>query len=334
MTDTLYSLTHKIDGAGVHYFKYGFPAAPEAAMLMYDLEQLNKDTLDWKSLKLKDIAQKVSLTPDGEAVYWYEDDLKRATAAITVRTSDTVFETGASIVAGEILYNRSTRKTYVVSSVAGAAVTISAADTGTAVGDVIVRLGFSKLYGANSSFTPARNNLTESTNYIHFSEYLIPSDMIENNKTRLFLKDGKAYLESKITDAARDAVLNAVTGFYTGIKAKVSASGTYRYAAGGLDHFIPSGYKVNIKGADDAATKQNIRTQLEAAYGSGVQGIYDMNNLVFMCNSKMASVIDGLYENAVQYNDELTAINVNIKTINLEGRKLRIVESSTLNHAL
>lgn len=89
---------------------------------------------------------------------------------------------------------------------------------------------------------------------------------------------------------------------------------------------------MNIKGADDAATKANIRTQLEVAFSSGVDGIFDANNMIFMCNSKMASTIDRLYEDAVQYNDELTAININIKTINLEGRKLRIVESGMLNH--
>lgn len=328
---TIYSLTNSVDKVGVHYFKYGYQAAPEAAMLMYDLELLNKDTIDWKNLKLKNLATKISMTPDGESVTWYEEDLQKATAAITVVTSTTVFETGASIVAGEILFNRNTKTTYVVSSVSGAAITITAADASAAVGDVLVRMGFSKLYGADSSFTPTRNALTDSSNYVHFSEYLIPSDMIENNKSRIFLKDGKEYAESKITDAAREAVWNSVTNFYTGIKAKVSASGTYRYAAGGLDYFIPSGYKVNIKGADAAGTKANIRTQLEVAYGSGVEGVYDANNMMFFCNSKMASKLSELYEDKVIINDELKAIGMNLKTINLEGRKLTIVESSVIN---
>lgn len=329
---TIYSLTNQVNGVGVHYFKYGYNAAPEAAMLMYDLTDLNKETINWKTLKLKNIADKVSITQSGDAVAWYQDDLKRATATITVKTSTTVFETGESIVAGEVLFNRNTGTTYNVASVSGAAVTITVADSALAVGDTIVRMGFSKLYGSDSSFTPTRNALTETTNYIQFSEFLIPSDMIENNKSRVFLKDGKQYAESLITDAARDAVLSAVTSFYKGVKAKTSASGTYRYTAGGLDNFIPASYKVNIKGADDEATKENIRTQLEVAYGSGVDGIYDNNNLIFLCNSKMASTIDRLYENAVQFNDELTAINMNIKVMNLEGRRLRIVESGVLNH--
>lgn len=47
--------------------------------------------------------------------------------------------------------------------------------------------------------------------------------MIENNTSRIFLKDGKALTESKITDAARDAVTSAVTSFYKGIKAKTAS---------------------------------------------------------------------------------------------------------------
>jgi len=302
-------------------------------MLMYNLEDLNKDTINWKSLKLKGISDKVSLTQSGDAVAWYQDDLKKATQAVTVVTSTTVFETAATdIIAGEVLFNRDTGATYNVASVSGAEVTITAADASLAVGDVIVRLGFSKLYGSDNSITPTRNDLTETTNYIQFSEFLIPSDMIENNKSRVFLKDGKDYMESKITDASRDAVLSAVTSFYKGVKAKTSASGTFRYTAGGLDNFIPTSYKVNIKGADDPDTKDNIRTQLEAAYGSGVDNIFGNNNLIFFCNSKMASQIDKLYEDAVQFNDEITAINMNIKIMNLEGRRLRIVESGTLNH--
>lgn len=137
---TLYSLTNEIDSVGVHYFKYGFPAAPEAALLMYDMEMLNKETIDWKNLKLKNISGKTSLTPDGEAITWYQDDLKRATATVTVVTSTTVFETGETIVAGEVLFNRDTGTTYNVASVSGAAVTITAADASLAVGDVIVRM--------------------------------------------------------------------------------------------------------------------------------------------------------------------------------------------------
>jgi hypothetical protein len=235
----LYTKTNEVNGLGVHYFKVGYQEAPEVMLLPYDISSLTEDTINWSSLKLKDIADKVSLNPTGEAVEWYLDDIKEATAAITVRTSDTVFETGASIVAGEQLYNRTTGNTYLVTSVTGAAVTIDAADAATLVGDVIVRTGFSKLYGADSSLSTTRAEMSNYSNYIQFSEFAIASDMIDLNKSRVFLKDENEYMKSKFADAARKAVLNSLYSFYIGKKAKVSASGTYRYMAGGLDQFIP-----------------------------------------------------------------------------------------------
>jgi hypothetical protein len=45
----------------------------------------------------------------------------------------------------------------------------------------------------------------------------------------------------------------------------------------------------------------------------------------------MSSELDGLYEDAIIYNDKLESIGINIKTINVGGRKLRIIESSILN---
>lgn len=327
----LYTKTNEINGVGVNYFKVGYQEAPEVMLLPYDISSLTEDTINWSTLKLKDISEKVSLNPTGEAVEWYLDDIKEATAAITVRTSDTVFETGASIVAGEQLYNRNTGKTYLVTSVTGAAVTIDAADAATLVGNVIVRTGFSKLYGADSSLATTRNEMSNYSNYIQFSEFSISSDMINLNKSRVFLKDENEYTKSLFADAARKAVLNSLYSFYIGKKAKVSASGTYRYMAGGLDQFIPWGNKVNIKGVDATATKAKIRTQLEIAYGSGVANIYQENNLVFFCTAKMSSELDSLYEDAIIYNDKLESVGINIKTINLGGRKLRIIESSILN---
>lgn len=328
---TIYSKTNEIHAKWIEYFRVGYQEVPEVMLLPYDISTLTGDTINWGTLKLKDISEKISLNPTGEAIEWYIDDIKEATAAITVRTSDTVFETAANIVAGEELYNRNTGKTYVVTSVTGAAVTIDAADAGSLVGNVIVRTGFAKLYGQDNGLAVTRNDLTNFSNYIQFSEYTIASDMIDLNKTRVFLKDEVEHMKSLVGDAARKAVLSSVFSFYIGKKAKISSGGTYRYTAGGLDQFIPWGMKVNIKGVDATATKANIRTQLEIAYGSGVANIYQENNLVFFCTARMSSELDALYEDAVIYNDKLESIGINIKTINLGGRKLRIVESSILN---
>ena len=86
-----------------------------------------------------------------------------------------------------------------------------------------------------------------------------------------------------------------------------------------------------MSGDDDAATKANLRRELIIAYSSGLTGIFGRNKLLALCTSKFKSEIDRLYEDKVEYTDKLSAIDVDIISYNVGGRKLNMVESTLLN---
>jgi len=119
--------------------------------------------------------------------------------------------------------------------------------------------------------------------------------------------------------------------FYFGISSKTLVGSNYIYTAGGLESYIPSGNKVNIKGSDDEATKKNLRDELTSAYQSGLSGIWGNNKLVAFCTTKWKDEIDRLYEDKIVYNDNIKTIDVEVVTYSVGGKKLNMVESNVLN---
>lgn len=329
--------TTKVNGKGIHLVRYGYAEAPEVALLLYDLSKLNEENLDFKNVELKGVAREATLTEDGESITWKEEDVKEAYITVSSKTSATSIVVDANnVIVGETLYNQTTGETALVTAVSGSTLTLAApwfAGAGLAAGNKITRLSFAKKYGVNHGHRVVRNELTTYTNYVQFTEELIDSDMIENNKTYLFTTPEQR-VKQIYSDASRKIIKGIVSSFYLGKKLKTNASGEYQYSAWGLIEFIPAAAKVNIKGANDDATKANLRLQLQKAYQSGLKGLYGRNKLLAFCTTKFAADLDALYENKIVYNDRLNSVNVQIKTYNVGGFELNIVCSNILDYDL
>lgn len=338
MTTILNEGVKKI-GMGLHLVKYGYQEAPETTLLMYDMESLNQDNLDFRNLKLKNVAQQSTITESGESIEWREEDMKEAYLTIVTVTSPTsivVNTTGVAV--GEILYEQTTQETAVVVAVNGTTITLDSPGFATIasptnVGDKITRQSFTKKYGVDNGNNKGRNDLTPYTNYIQFVEYQIASDLIENNKTYLRTTPDQRN-QTIFGDQSRKIIKGAISDYYTGKKFKTNTTGDYQYGAGGLNEFIPSGAKINIKGSDYAATKANLRLQLQKAYQCGLAGVYGNNKVLFFCTTKWAADIDALYEDKVQYNDSLKGVNIQIATYNVGGFKMNMVVSGLLDYHL
>jgi len=330
---TIYDLTTKIDGKGIHLFQYGYMEAKEAALLEYDMYDLNKEGLDFRTATLKKSAQKVSITETGDAIAWYEEDLKEADVTIqTVNSATEIVLTAAGPVVGEMLFNPVTWTTVVVVGVSSATLTLkSPGDTAWVAGQTLKRANFAKKYGADHSFSAARNDLTTKTNYIQWTETLISSDSIANNKTRLFVGSPEEYLKRQFTDGSRKMIKGMVNSFYFGVSSKTLVGSNYIYTAWGLEEYIPSGAKVNIQGSDDEETKANLRKQIRYAYQSGLADIRGNNKLLAFCTTAFADAIDALYESKVVYNDKLNAVDIEIKSYSVGGNRLNLVVSNVLD---
>lgn len=323
-------------GVGLHLVEYGYAEAPEIALLMYDLASLNEKTVDFRSLKLKGVAGRVSTTETGESVQWKEEDIKEALLSVVTATSATSLVVDTSGVAiGEILYNQTTKETALVVNVSGTTLTLEAPGFLTAngyiAGNKLVRTSFSKKYGVDHGHKVGRNAISDYTNYIQFTEEQIDSDMINNNKNYLFVGNDEKN-QIIFADASKKIIKGICSSFYTGKKFKTNTTGEYQYGAGGLNEFIPAGAKINIKWVDKDATKANLRLQLQRAYQSGLKGIYGNNKLLGFCTTKWAADIDDLYESKVLYNDELKSINIQIKQYNVGGFKMNMVVSNLLDY--
>ena len=329
--------TTKVNGKWIHLVRYGYAEAPEVALMLYDLSKLNEDNLDFKSTELKGVSREATLTEDGESITWKEEDIKEAYLTISSKTSATSLVVDSTDVqVWETLYNQTTGETALVTAVSSSTLTLASpwfAGTGYATNNVLTRISFAKKYWVNHGHRVKRNDLVTYTNYVQFTEELIDSDMIENNKTYLFVTPEQR-TKMIYSDASRKIIKGIVSSFYLGKKLKTNASGEYQYSAGWLIEFVPAANKVNIKGADDNATKANLRYQLQKAYQCGLKWIYWKNKLLAFCTTKFAADLDALYENKIIYNDKLNAVDVQIKSYNVWGFVLNIVVSNVLDYDL
>jgi len=332
---TVYDMVAKKNGQGIYLGTYGYAEYPETALLTFDASDLNKENLDFRSMSLKKVGQKSSPSENGETIKRYDQDLKEALATIGTATSATSFTVASAkgLVAGRQIYNQNTGEVAVISQVAGTTITLYAPgfiDPLYATGNKLFKGGFGKKYGVEDGMTVTREDLILSENYMQIGERNIDSDLIENNKTYLFM-DAKERTSMIFGDQSRSIMLEMATNFYIGKKAKQADSGTYRYFTGGLEEFIPNGAKVNIKGASNEDTKRKLRNELTKAYQSGISGINGANKLLFFCTTEFADTIDMLYEDKVVYVDKLNSINVEIKQYSVGGKKLNIVVSNVLD---
>jgi len=331
----IYGFDQKRVGYGLEISKFGYHEVPETLLLMYDISDLNQDNLDFRSMKIKQVGNKVATTETGESIEWYEEDMREADISVVTPTSATQFTASVSTVRpGEQLWNIDTNETALVESVAGTTVTLVApgfTGSGYAAGNTLSRFGFSKKYGDNDNFTATRNDLIQKTNYIQFTETKLDADLIENNKNYLFIKDANERAKMVFGDQSRKIMKNIAMGLFVGKAEKHNTWGFDRYTAGGLRDFVPASAKTNIKGVDNEDTKRKLRNELTKAYQSGVPNIRGTNKLLAFCTTQFADEIDRLYESKVYYQDKLKAIDVNITTYNVGGKKLNMVVSNLLD---
>jgi hypothetical protein len=64
---------------------------------------------------------------------------------------------------------------------------------------------------------------------------------------------------------------------------------------------------------------------------SGLSGVQQKNKLLWFCTTKFVNDIHDLYDSALTFNDEITAINLNIKTYNVSGYNCHMVPSNLLD---
>ncbi len=257
-------------------------------------------------------------------------EAKATIATYTSATSRVVDLTDMQV--GEELYNARTNVTVIVEAVSSTTITLAwTGDTGWQVGDTLSRVGVGKQYGASSVFTTARNDLTSATNYIQYMAVKVASDMVSNNKTRLFYENPQEFARSVFGDASRKILKSYAQLFYFGVKGKNTIGGSTVYTAGWLEEFIGAGNKVDLSWSDDDQTKANLRKELLSAYATGLTWIFGKNKMLAFCTSKFKSEMDRMYEDKIVYNDVLHKVEVEITEYTVGGRKLRLVESTILN---
>lgn len=329
----IYDLVTKVNGKGIDLVRFGYEESPEMMYMLYNMYDLNKQDLDFRNKRLKGISEKVSITEDGESITWYSEDMKEAKVTIATFTSGTSWVVDLTdIQVGEELFNARTGATVIVSDVSGTTVTLNGTgDAAWQAGDTLSRVWVGKQYWASSVFTTARNDLSSATNYIQYMAVKVASDMVSNNKTRLFYENPQEFARSVFGDSSRKILKSYAQLFYFGVKGKNTIGGSTVYTAGWLEEFIGAGNKVDLSGADDAATKANLRRELLSAYATGLSGIMGKNKMLAFCTSKFKAELDMLYEDKVVYNDKLQDVEVEITSYSVGGRKLNLVESTILN---
>lgn len=329
----IYSILTEQNGKGVSITQFGYQEAPEIALFGMDFKDLNKNDLDFRSANIKGLAKKMTVTPDGEKIYWYDEDMRKDDIAITTRTSATSWVVDSTNVkVGDTRRNKTTGNRVIVIAVSGSTITLAwSGDTASAVGNTLTWISNARGYKTTSAYSSSRNDLNSYDNYFQYNAYEVSSEIIKNNDTKLFYENPNEFQKSLFGDASRDSMRGFGSSFYFGVKGKTTISGYDYYTAGGLEAFLPGSCIVDVSGADDEATKANLRRELISAYASGLTGIFGKNKLLAMCTSKFKSEIDRLYEEKVDYTDKLVAIDIDIQSYNVWGRKLNMVESTLLN---
>jgi len=332
---------NKYDWMGLELFHQGYDKSPEALLLPFDLDSLNQNDFNFKQAQLKKVARQVSTTENGDQIQWYDQDIKEPVAKIDgATTNDEEFTLdvngGSDPQVWETLFNVNTQKTYLVENVDGSTVTIEWTDENASDGDKIVRLGYSKKYGEDDSFVYVRQDASEFKNYFQWTEGVIDSDMITNNRNGLF-HNPETRLIQEFSDISRKIVLDMVRSFYVGKRQKYTNNGDIRYTTWGILDYLDGtdGYqKYDIGGAnadDDDDVKKNLRNRMQLASASGI-GLTTDRDILCFCTTAFSNKIDDLYENKLVKNDMLRDIRIDIKEVELWANTLQMARSNVLDN--
>ena len=341
MTKIIDELT-KENGRGIHHFRYGYEEAPLTMMLFYDMTALNASNFSFESAKVKHAKIEKTKFADATKITWYEDTIKEASFTAVAPSVITTIEVSiTSLQIGDQIRNKTTGDVMLVVGIPVAGqIEVDVNTSGVGPGDEFIRRGFAKTYGTYSARVTQGNDYIPFDNYVQFVSAEIPSDktdILTNNLDRLFYPTTNDYLKELYADASRVIMKTIIYSLYAGRSQTYTLpSGKKIYTAGGLEFYIPaSALDQNIKGATPKETLMKLQEQTMKSYKSGVTGLTKANRLMLFCNYALSAQItaDFLEETALTINDNTTMekFGINIKSLNLNGYKINIVEDPVMD---
>lgn len=332
----------KVNGRGINHFRYGYEEAPITTMLFYDLTSLNSADVDFKGARVKNAKMEKTKFADAAKITWYEDNIKEASFTAAETEAGVTFNVSISTLqVGDQIRNKKTGDVMLVvdASIPGT-VTVDVNTSGVTLGDEFIRFGFAKTYGQYSVESTTFNDYVPYDNYIQFVSAEIPSDrtdILTNNLDRLFYATTNDYLKELYAEASRVIIRTIIYSLYAGRSQVYTLPSRKKiYTAGGMEYYIPaSALDQNIKGTTEKETISKLQEQVVKAYKSGVAGLTRANRLMLFCNYGLSAQItsDFMEISNLTINDNTTLekFGINMKSLNLNGYKINIVEDPTLD---
>ena len=335
-------LLTKENGRGLFHFRYWYDEAPITMMLFYDMTSLNDPNFSFEKAKVKNAKIEKTKFSDATKITWYEDTIKESSFTATADSTTTTIDISiTTLQVGDQLRNKITGDVMLVVGIPSAGkIEVDVNTSGVTSGDEFIRFGFAKTYGQYSARSTQFNDYIPFDNYVQFVSAEIPSDrtdVLTNNLDRLFYPTTNDYLKELYAEASRTIVRTIIFSLYTGRSQSYTLpSGKKIYTAGGLEYYIPtSAMNQNIKGDTPKKTILKLQEQVVKAYKSGVTGLTKANRLMLFCNYAMSAQItaDFLDFASLQIpgNTILEKFGINMKSLNLNGYKINIVEDPTLD---
>lgn len=330
------------NGRGIHHFRYWYDEAPLTMMLFYDMTALNSSNFSFESAKVKHAKVEKTKFADATKITWYEDSVKEASFTATQTTAATTFTVSTTTLqVGDQLRNKATGDVMLVIDIpTPGTIEVDVNTTWVTSGNEFIRRWFAKTYGEYSARTAQMNDYIPFDNYVQFVSAEIPADktdVLTNNLDRLFYPTTNDYLKELYAEASRTIMKTIIYSLYAGrSQVYTLPSGKKIYSAGGMEYYIPSSaLNINVNGGNAKATLRLLRAQVAAAYKSGVSGLTKVNRLMLFCNYAMsAQISDELLDlSTVTINDNtaLEKFGINIKSLNLNGYKINIVEDPVMD---
>jgi len=343
---SIHSVATELRDQAINLFRYGYKEVASAAVLFYDLADLNKGDVDWKNIKPKMTKVKVNMNLDGWVkwkVTWQEVDLKDQVMEVASVTDGDTFVLNVvwpiSFKRWEKLYNVDDNVQYVITadaSTATAGATTLTVDvdstTGAAAWESIRLLWYSKPYNANEGNSFDADQYSELYNLYQRVNMAIDFDQAEVNTMKIQFNTIWEYLKYKVGEASRRMLRGIMRDFYKASRGTTSIWGNTAYTAWGIDYFIrnESGvawlnlgtgswagtWEININGADTAARRVALFDAIERIYRSGLPNLRAPNNLIFFCTSSFMREIEELFYDKLVVNDTLDKIGITVSTIN------------------
>lgn len=332
----------KQNGRGIHHIRYGYEEAPITAMLFYDLSSLTKSDVDFKGAKVKHAKMEKTKFADATKITWYEDNVKEASFTATNTAAGTTFNVSTTdLQVWDLLRNKATGDVMLVTAATTpGTITVDVNPSWVTDEDEFIRFWFAKTYGEYSARAIQFNDYVPYDNYVQFVSAEIPSDktdILTNNLDRLFYSTTNDYIKELYAEASRVIIKTIIYSLYAGrSQAYTLQSGKKIYTAGWLEFYIPnSALNKDIKAATPKETILKLQEQVVAAYKSWIPGLMKANRLILFCNYGLSAQItaDFLEMSSLSINDNtaLEKFGINMKTLNLNGYKINIVEDPTLD---